>query len=540
MSPLIPLYLCALLAADSPARVGITAKRDLELTQAIELAVRQNVELEIEHVNQDDARAALEGAKGFSDPKLLWEPGFQSRNIPAVSILDGVNGHLSEHYHTENFLFREQTPWYGAGFDIAFENSRISSGNPFVTLRPFYLTQIALTYTQPLWRNRETDAARSLLKVRVREVELSRADLELKLIDVVARVEQAYWNLAAARQAMEVEREAVDLAEEQMRRDARRIQAGTLAEIELAASRTELARRQDAWYAAAQIVTEQENALKRLVCRSVTEPIWGEDLVPVDTPTTVPLPRVDEAVASALRSRVELRSIAVRREITQANRKQNANLVKPQVNLVASYRNQGLAGTIQSTPDPLTAVIQPAIENLNVLNRINGVPDLSVPQATSLPDYLSGGYGSSLGNLFAGRYQTVQVGLQVDLTIRNRAAKAALAQSEIDLRRNSLERSGRELAIAAEVRDAIEALAIAEQRLAAAKQGEQAAREKLESETRLFEGGESTNFLTLTRQNEYSAARRRTLIADLDHERAVSRFRQATGETLRENRVTIE
>jgi outer membrane protein TolC len=62
----------------------------------------------------------------------------------------------------------------------------------------------------------------------------------------------------------------------------------------------------------------------------------------------------------------------------------------------------------------------------------------------------------------------------------------------------------------------------------AAGAGATAAAEKLAGESRLFEAGESTNFLVLTRQNEYSAARRRQVDAE-------SAFRQAS--TLRPREV---
>lgn len=74
----------------------------------------------------------------------------------------------------------------------------------------------------------------------------------------------------------------------------------------------------------------------------------------------------------------------------------------------------------------------------------------------------------------------------------------------------------------------------------AAAQGSHAAREKLDSEQRLFANGESTNFLVLTRQNEYSEAKQRALAARLDFNKAVARFDAAVGETLSARKLTVE
>ena len=158
----------------------------------------------------------------------------------------------------------------------------------------------------------------------------------------------------------------------------------------------------------------------------------------------------------------------------------------------------------------------------------------------SLPASLIGGYGSTLSSLFGGGYQSVQAGLSLDFNIRNRTADAQLAQTAIAERRLKLERSRAEQGIEAQIRNSIQAIQTARQRINSAQAGEAAAKEKLESETRLFQSGESTNFFVLTRQNEYLDARRRLVIAQLDLNKAVARLEQALGNTLKTHNVTLK
>jgi hydrophobic/amphiphilic exporter-1 (mainly G- bacteria), HAE1 family len=66
-----------------------------------------------------------------------------------------------------------------------------------------------------------------------------------------------------------------------------------------------------------------------------------------------------------------------------------------------------------------------------------------------------------------------------------------------------------------------------------------AAQEKLDSESRLFQTGESTNFLVLTRQNELLESRRRALLAQLDFNKSAARLEQAKGETLETYKITV-
>ena len=67
-----------------------------------------------------------------------------------------------------------------------------------------------------------------------------------------------------------------------------------------------------------------------------------------------------------------------------------------------------------------------------------------------------------------------------------------------------------------------------------------AAREKLDSEIRLFQSGESTNFLVLTRQNEYADSRQREVAARLEFNNAVARLDQALGNTLRRHNIALQ
>jgi len=218
----------------------------------------------------------------------------------------------------------------------------------------------------------------------------------------------------------------------------------------------------------------------------------------------------------------------------------SADQVKPQVNLFAAYVNSGLGGTVSTAPNPITAATQPITDRLNQLSALAGLAPLPSGSFGSLPPSLVGGYGTALSNLFGGNYPSVQAGISFDLTLRNRAAQANLAESVIAQRRLKLEQARAEQGIEVQVRNALQALQSARQRIAAAEASARAAKEKLDSETRLYQSGESTNFLVLTRQNEYADSRHREVLARLDANKAVARLRQALGATLEAHRIRLQ
>jgi HAE1 family hydrophobic/amphiphilic exporter-1 len=148
--------------------------------------------------------------------------------------------------------------------------------------------------------------------------------------------------------------------------------------------------------------------------------------------------------------------------------------------------------------------------------------------------------GNALGSVFAGDYRTVQVGLAVDFTGRNRAAQANYSSTLIAAKQLSYQQARVEQLIEAQMRNAMQAIQTARQRINAAEAAEHAAKEKLDSETRLFETGESTNFLVLTRQNEYLTARQRAVVAHLDFNKSVARLEQAEGVTLTAHNIMLQ
>jgi outer membrane protein TolC len=142
--------------------------------------------------------------------------------------------------------------------------------------------------------------------------------------------------------------------------------------------------------------------------------------------------------------------------------------------------------------------------------------------------------------MFGGRYQSFQVGVSLDFNLRNRTADASYSQTLINEKRLRLERIRAEQAIAAQVRNSLQGIETARQRIEAAEASQRAAKEKLDSEIRLYQTGESTNFLVLTRQNDYSDSRRRAVIARLDYNKSVARLQQALGSTLSTYKIVVQ
>lgn len=544
---------CALLLSAAPQqpvsgnipgipRIGVSGvEHRLTLDEAIQLALQNNLDIAIERQNLANAQQLIRAAEGAFDSKLIWKPSLASNNTPVTSILQGANGKLSEHFYRQNFGFVQLIPHTGAQVGVEFDNARNSSSNIFNSLNPFYTSQLTVNLSVPLLRNWDTDENRSAILIRRKQSEGSTAQFEVRVTDIITQVQQAYWDLVAARQDTEVEGEAVKLADEQLARDQREINAGTLAPVEVYASRAELERRRDSQIASATTLAQAENTLKTLLLPDRHDPLWTAQLIPVNEDLLKPNAptNVKEAVEDALKRRPELRDVQSQEDANKLQYRLYKTQTLPQANLTASYSNQGLAGTLRPGQDPFTQLEGALYQRINELSVASGLEPFPAPSFGSLPPTVIGNYGTAANSVFSGRFQSVQAGLDIEWSPRNRTARAQLAESAIDQKRLKLQQSRTEQMIQAEVRNALQALDSAHQRVVASQASVEAAQQKLDSETRLFRNGESTNFLVLTRQNEYLDSRHRLLLARLDYNRAVARLEQSTGLTLPNHRVTV-
>jgi outer membrane protein TolC len=529
--------------AQAPARIGVGILQvKLTLQEALETALRNNLEIEIEKQNRAGVYQGIKAAQGAFDPTLRYAPTLTKNVTPTGSALQAADGRLVDRSFGNNFYLRETLPWYGTQLHLDFENSRLSTSNPFTSLNPYQTSRMIVGFTQPLLRDRTIDQYRAQVKISRKQADVSELDFKLKVIDIVTRVEQAYWDLVAIRQDSLVKRDAVDWAREQVARNQRMIDSGTLAPVELSGAEAEMERRLDTYIAAVGTVTEAENALKLLLAPNRENEIWGDEIVPVDEKTMQP-PPVDDlkaAIDEAIQQRPELLSVLLRQQVNGVQKDLAANQVKPQLSLTGAYIANGLGGALSTVANPFSSAFSPVFDRLNVLSAAAGLPPVSAGSFGGLPPGLVGGYGTALSNLFAGNFPSVQAGITFDFNLRNRTAEASLAQSTISEKRLKLEQTRLEMGVATQVRNSMQAIETAKQRIVAAEASARAAQEKLDSETRLFQTGESTNFLVLTRQNEFSDSRTRAVVAHLDYNRAISRLEQALGRSLTAHQIKID
>ena len=208
--------------------------------------------------------------------------------------------------------------------------------------------------------------------------------------------------------------------------------------------------------------------------------------------------------------------------------------------MVANYLSTGLAGTFFVQPNFFNEQTAVVFARLNELSSIAGLPPVYPPTNTvGIPDNLIGGYGSSLENMFAQRYRSFQVGVQLNLPIHNRTALANLARTQVVGRQLQYLRLQTEQAIEADVRNTLQGAISAHERVGVARTGREASQIQLESEERRFKVGATTSFFVLTRQNQLAEAKSREIRTLAEFNVALAQLYRATADTLKAFNVQL-
>jgi HAE1 family hydrophobic/amphiphilic exporter-1 len=546
----------------SLTRLGVQSGNTvaLSMNEAIKRALANNNDIEVARDTVRYNETVLRSLEGVFDPVFTYTPEVNNFVRPITSIFGGAtsSGTVAVTDLNNNFAVNKQFGTGGGNYQYFFNNTRESSTATSATLSPFYSANQGVTFTQPLLRNRSVDRNRQSIRIQRKRLEQSDADFRRSTIDVITRVQRAYWDLVFSLRDQENQVANVNLARENFRRTEASVVAGASAPLQRAEVETELANREQALLSSVQGVSIAENNLKQLIVRDPLAPDWTAAIVPTDQPSFDERPvNLEDSLAEARKNRPELQRLKLENEVTEINLNYFKNQTKPLINVNATLSTTGLAGTPSASfvgGTTTLPLINPALSNVNasafLLAQINALraqsglapvtsPNITTQNPSVTPQFV-GGYGQTLKNLFGFSTRNVVVGVTVQLPFRNRTAQANLAGERILQEQLQAQTRSQDQAIEVEVRNAAQAVETARQVVLAARDAERNAEVQLQGEQRLYQVGRSTTFLLFQRENALVNARNQELRAETNYNIALADLQRATSTTLRANNVIVE
>jgi outer membrane protein TolC len=474
---------------------------ELDLITAYEMAMSRNLDLQVGRFSIASADANIHSASGVFDPNIGVGASGDWTRTPSTTVLEGS---LVPEYRNTRFgigvdgLLPTGTLWSA---DLG--TNRFETNSTFYFLNPNWTSDLNLAVTQPLLRGFGTLVNRSGIVVARNSRAQTAEAFEMLVIDTLRQVETAYWNLVAARRAVEVAEQSLSLAERLLGETQERVKVGTSAPIDLVQSEAGVATRRQALITARNVASNAEDVLKAVL--GFDQP--AEWLTKIETTQTYEfapfLPDLARSIETGLAQRPEIRQQQLRSEILDYYVRMAKNDVLPSLDLQAAYGWGGVGGKGE-TVDPITG--EPIIVE-------EGFPDTM----------------DQIGNR---DFPNWRLGVQFGIPIGNNAAQGRLAEARFEHERSLAEMAALHQDIIAQVRVAVRALEDGAAAVEAAVASQQLAARNLEAEQTKFDNGLSTNFQVLQIQEDLAAAELALIRSYLDYRKSNIGYRYATGTLL--------
>lgn len=462
---------------------------NLSLEEAIEIALRNNLDLVVERYNRQQANLAILQALGIYDTALEAEVSATDRTNPTDDPLRASA--FSQRAATVNLA---QGLPNGGLVQLGVESTQREQTASGRTAE-FFESGVIFSLNQPLLRGfGRNNVENSILLARTRG-QSSLQQFETQVTTTIDQIVDAYWNLVEAQEQLLVAQESLNLARELHDRNRIQVEVGTMAPLELVQSEAAIAEREEAIILSQTAIGDAEDVLRLLLNLPVDGQYWRLPIRPVTRPESERLAiDLDSAIRTALEERPELlfQDLAIEEARIQA----------------AFYRNQTL----------------PEL-NLNLNYNILGGGEDNFGQA----------FEQVAGIDFDGWSAT----LEFSYPLQNRAARAQSAIANLEVDQQTTTRELLEDQITTEVRQAVRGVESAAKQIEAASASRRFQERNLDAERKRYENGMSTTFEITQIQEDLTQARQREVSAIINYRRAVSDFYRVTGQLLEEEGIEL-
>jgi outer membrane protein TolC len=510
---LTSLVFCCLL---SPARAQIDATnrpaRPLPLQEAIRLALESNLEIARVRYEPQLARYQLANVSAWWEPRFRTEAEHRNRTTEGEFSADLGIDLPGSSIKTDEVLstLTGRLPWTGLEYGISGSYNH-DFGTRGFDRRDSYSTDLGISLSQPLLRNLWIDADRLQVRLARKDLKISEYTVMLTIMDVVNRVQQAYYDLIAAQDQVRARELSLTLADRLLQENKKRVEVGTMAPLDVRQAESEAALRRADLIQAAALVTTFENILKGLISNNYQ--MWHAVAVrPTEKLIAVPQTYdLQESWINGLTSRPDYNRAKETLERQGINVSFALNQLFPALNLTGTYGRSGFDSRREFTLPNSTNVI---VQNPSFSATLDDI------RAERNPRY-------SFGLVF-----------EMPLTFRQErarldSAKALREQAKLDLQIIHEQ-------ILVGIDDAIKAAVAAYERVQATRAGRDYAEQALEAAQKMLVNGRATSFEVLRLQRDLTDARAQEIDALADYNKALAELYFREGTILKKNNVQVE
>ena len=512
-----PDFISALENTDQELNILEGNRIELPLKSVIVLALKNNLQIAFARLNPEVSHTDIMGKESVYDPDVSLQFS-KTRDVNQVgNILSGAGKDTV--YQESHGLDLGVTKTFvtGTSAELNWTLSDSTTDFLFQTLVPQYKSELSISLTQPLLKDFGIAVGKSMIKIANLNFKISQSQFKSKVMDILYQTEQYYWNLFFQLEDLEARKKSLKLAEDLLRQHKIKIEAGTLAPIEIYQAEAEVAERKQDLIVARDLVRDTEDKLKSALNLYEQERYWDLVIIPADEPRAVALREdLQEGIKQAFAYRPDYLQAKLDIESKNIMVKYTKNQVLPRVDLIGTLGTMGLGG--RTNPEASSFMG-------------GGGGEVTNPWARHWDDVAD--------SMASGDFYNYTVGIKIEFPLGNRYAESQYSRAKIQAAQAVTYLKDVENSVVNEVREAVRQIDTNLERLEAANASLRLSREKLKAEEKKYEVGLSTTHDLLEFQDDLARSESRLALARADYEKSLANLARVKGVLLEGHNIVI-
>jgi outer membrane protein len=489
----------------------------LGLKSTLMLGLKNNLDIAFQSYNPQIAATGIGRAESVYDTRLTTEFNKQQSRQQVGNVLVSTVSRPAvrqEYWNLNSGVQKKFTP--GTAAELKLTNQQYVSDLTTAGLIPQYKSELVLSLTQPLLKDFGIDIGTSQIRIANLDQQMSAQQFRKSAMDIMYRIELFYWNLYFQNQDLKSKQVSLKLAQDLLREIKIKIDAGTLAPVEIYQAEQNVAARQEDIIVSKRRVQDAEDFLKSALNLYEKQQYWNVSIIPEDQPELTEVhPQLDECIKIAFEKRPDFIKSKLDIKASNIQVKYSKNQTLPRIDLIGSIGTSGMAGRPQLT--------QGAYGPFTGLQK----------------SPWSGHWDDVYDSLGSRDYYSYVIGLKLEIPLENNLARSNYAQAKLQEAQSITDLKRTEVVIINEVRDAVREVETNLQRQVTARAILKFSQETLAAETKKYDVGMSTQRDVLDFQDRLQKAMSNLALTESDYARSVSNLARVKGILFEEKGLTM-
>jgi outer membrane protein TolC len=447
------------------------------------------------------------------DPLLQATVSTQHNTTPQVNTVTSGVASLKTNTITANVAYSQSFPT-GTYIQFNLDQSRVTQNSPLQLLNPSLAANYTFYVQQSLLQGFGFSGNLRWLRFAKDNRKLTEIAFRQQLDLTITQIENLYWDLVNAFQDEQVKERSLAFAEQSLDQEQKQLDLKAVPAMDVMKAQTEVATRQQDLTVSKTTLQLQESLMKAALTKELDPTLEEMPVVPtviLEAFQPEKIPPVEQLIDEGLKNRPDLNILQLQQDRAETSRKAVRNAMLPVVNIAGYYSGYGLGGA----PNP------------------NYIPPPNpVTQSTS--------YAGTLQNAFNNSSPDYLAEVNVQIPLRNRAARADQFRSELELRQAELSVVQQKKNLRFQVRNAAYALEQGEARVEAARKARDLAQKTFDIKKQEQQLGAGSNFESLTAEHDLAVASSTLASAETAYEKNRIALYSATGEIIQRLGISMD